>query len=461
MLLIQPGRQETKSTRKLPALRVQLFHYRTPGRFLHNSSRIAVLDPLGRFQSSDNYSFYTSDYGVATMQRRMTLDSDGNLRVYNREPGSTSLAVTWEVISSIPCFIHGVCSNNSLCRYDPTKGRSCSRMPGYVPKVPGDWSAGCVLDFAFSNGCVADEIQFVKLLYVDFYGYDYNAIFNTTIEKCRQTCLSLCDCQGFHFTGEFFIKVTKNKTITEDQLVTRTRYTCSPTPEVKVLDRSNNGGMSFVLWFACVDVTSAHQFYLHATTGFESYDKLKKATRNFNKKIGKCAGGIVYEALLLDDRVAAVKVLGKATTGKADFLAEASTIGRVNHMNLIEMWGYYAEGKHRLLGYEFMECGSLAQNLSSSEIHWNRRFDIAVGTAKGLAYHHEECLEWVLHCDSLESGGDAKQIRFFPLARNKMKEPGRMGSRLEEMMDPVLKGDYIPKEMEILIEVALKCVEED
>ncbi|KAI6688046.1 hypothetical protein NL676_024874 [Syzygium grande] len=39
------------------------------GRFLYNSSRIAVLDPLGRFQSSDNYSLYTSDYGVAAMQR--------------------------------------------------------------------------------------------------------------------------------------------------------------------------------------------------------------------------------------------------------------------------------------------------------------------------------------------------------------------------------------------------------
>ncbi|KAK3423289.1 hypothetical protein EUGRSUZ_F00171 [Eucalyptus grandis] len=544
-------------------------------RFLYNSSRIAVLDPLGRFQSSDDFSFYTSDYGVAAMQRRMTLGFDGNLRVYSRERGSAVWAVTWEALSSTPCFIHGVCGNNSLCSYDPAKGRSCSCLPGYVPSVLGDWSAGCVPNFTFSDGCVADEIGFVKLLYVDFYGYDYHTIYNTTLEKCRQTCLSLCDCRGFQysgsstfttfdcfpkiellnghnrpsFTGQFFVKVPKNKTFTEDQLVKRTQHGCPPTPEVKVLDRTyskkgKNGALNFMLWNQ-QDVTSAHQSYLLVATGFKrfTYDELKKATRNFSKEIGRGAGGIVFKALLSDDRVAAVKVLNNATTGEADFLAEASTIGRVNHMNLIEMWGYCAEGKHRLLVYEFMEHGSLAQNLSSPELHWKRRFDIAVGTAKGLAYLHEECLDWVLHCDvkpqnilldsdyqpkvadfglsklmdrgkvtnsdfsrirgtrgymapewvsnlsitskvdvysygivmlemvtgispttsvhSPESGGDAKQLQLIPWARNKVNEPGRTGSRVEEMVDPALRGDYDPKKMEVLIEVALRCVEED
>ncbi|KAL7197425.1 hypothetical protein ACSBR2_020043 [Camellia fascicularis] len=68
-------------------------------------------------------------------------------------------------------------------------------------------------------------------------------------------------------------------------------------------------------------------------------------------------------------------------------------------MNLIEMWGYCAEGKHRLLVYEYMEHGSLADNLSSNTLDWQKRFEIALGIAKGLAYLHEECLEWVLHCD--------------------------------------------------------------
>ena len=62
-------------------------------------------------------------------------------------------------------------------------------------------------------------------------------------------------------------------------------------------------------------------------------------------------------------------------------------------MNLIDMWGYCAEGKHRLLVYDYMMHGSLAENLSSNALDWKQRFKIALGIAKGLAYLHEECLE--------------------------------------------------------------------
>ncbi|KAF7851320.1 hypothetical protein BT93_L4100 [Corymbia citriodora subsp. variegata] len=62
---------------------------------------------------------------------------------------------------------------------------------------------------------------------------------------------------------------------------------------------------------------------------------------------------------------------------------------------------------------------------------------------------------------SMESGRDVKHSQLVPWVRNKMKEAGRTGSRIEEMVDPALKGDCALKKMEILIEVALKCVEED
>ncbi|XAR62509.1 Non-specific serine/threonine protein kinase [Bertholletia excelsa] len=130
-----------------------------------------------------------------------------------------------------------------------------------------------------------------------------------------------------------------------------------------------------------------------------SYDELKKATSNFKEEIGRGGGGVVYKGVLSDNRVAAIKRLNEANQGEAEFLAEVSTIGRVNHMNLINIWGYCAEGKHRLLIYEFMQHGSLKENLSSGALNSEKRFEIAVGTAKGLAYLHEECLEWVLHCD--------------------------------------------------------------
>lgn len=141
--------------------------------------------------------------------------------------------------------------------------------------------------------------------------------------------------------------------------------------------------------------------YNLALGGFRkfSYSELKQATKGFSEEIGRGAGGIVYKGVLSDQRVAAIKRLKEANQGEEDFLAEVSIIGRLNHMNLIEMWGYCAEGKHRLFVYEYMEHGSLAENIKSSRLDWATRFNIALGTAKGLAYIHEECLEWILHCD--------------------------------------------------------------
>ncbi|TKY68981.1 putative receptor protein kinase ZmPK1 [Spatholobus suberectus] len=151
--------------------------------------------------------------------------------------------------------------------------------------------------------------------------------------------------------------------------------------------------------------TDNKQGYVPAgAAGFRkfSYTELKHATKGFSQEIGRGAGGTVYKGVLSDNRVVAIKRLHEVVNqGENEFLAEVRTIERLNHMNLIGMLGYCAKGKHRLLVYEYMENGSLAQNLSSSSnvLDWSKRYSIALGMAKGLAYLHEECLEWILHCD--------------------------------------------------------------
>lgn len=130
-----------------------------------------------------------------------------------------------------------------------------------------------------------------------------------------------------------------------------------------------------------------------------SFAELKRATWNFSEVIGRGGSGIVYRGRLPNNRVATLKRLEGGLQGEAEFLAEVSTIGRINHLNLIQIWGFCAERKHKLLVFRYIEHGSLTENLSSNSLDWEKQFEIAVGTAKGLAYLHEECLEWVLHCD--------------------------------------------------------------
>ncbi|EFJ33055.1 hypothetical protein SELMODRAFT_407178 [Selaginella moellendorffii] len=86
------------------------------------------------------------------------------------------------------------------------------------------------------------------------------------------------------------------------------------------------------------------------------------------------------------------------------FEPELSTIGTLQHVNLVRLRGYC--GKERLLVYEFVEGGSQDRSLFNRDLNgaensvvlsWSQRFGIALGTAKGLPYLHEECRDRIIH----------------------------------------------------------------
>ncbi|KAK6162292.1 hypothetical protein DH2020_002133 [Rehmannia glutinosa] len=72
-------------------------------------------------------------------------------------------------------------------------------------------------------------------------------------------------------------------------------------------------------------------------------------------------------SVLTDSSSVAVKRLERPGGGEKEFRAEVCTIGNIQHVNL---------------------------NLS-----WDVRFRVAVGTARGIAYLHEECRNCIIHCD--------------------------------------------------------------
>ncbi|KAF5468189.1 hypothetical protein F2P56_012364 [Juglans regia] len=318
------------------------------GRSTYNSSRIAVLDTFGNFSSTDNFTFMAADYGLE-LQRRLKMDYDGDVRLYSWDEEGEKWVVSWQPIQT-PCMIYGICGANSFCSYIVGSDRKWSCLPGFKMKNLTDWSYWCEPDFHLS--CTRNESGFLLLPRVQFYGHDYGFFTNYTLDQC-----------GFEIICIFLVWCLLSRTL-------------------QGLGADKQGSL--------VAVTRFRRF---------TYAELKKATKGFKEEIGRGAGGIVYKGVLLDNRVVAIKHLNEPNQGEGEFLAEVSIIGKINHMNLIEMWGYCAEGKHRLLVYEYMEYGSLAQNLSCHALDWKKRFDIAVGTAKGLAYLHEACLEWVLHCD--------------------------------------------------------------
>ncbi|XP_074270183.1 G-type lectin S-receptor-like serine/threonine-protein kinase At1g34300 [Silene latifolia] len=153
--------------------------------------------------------------------------------------------------------------------------------------------------------------------------------------------------------------------------------------------------------------------------------EIKAATMNFSDDnvIGKGGFSDVYIGKLQDGRPVAVKCLKNVSGGDAEFWAEVTIIARMHHLNLVRLWGFCNEKGRRVLVYEHVPNGSLDRYLfrpsripgSNDEennddigsvelqqkpvLDWNIRYRIAIGVARAIAYLHEECLEWVLHCD--------------------------------------------------------------
>ncbi|XP_044497143.1 G-type lectin S-receptor-like serine/threonine-protein kinase SD2-5 [Mangifera indica] len=135
-----------------------------------------------------------------------------------------------------------------------------------------------------------------------------------------------------------------------------------------------------------------------------SYSDLSKATKCFSTKVGQGGFGSVYLGVLPNGTQLAVKKLEGIGQGKKEFRAEVSMIGNIHHVHLVRLKGFCAEGVHRLLVYEYMANSSLDKWIFKTDnesqlLSWSTRFNIAVGTAKGLAYLHEECEVKIVHCD--------------------------------------------------------------
>ncbi|XP_057824451.1 G-type lectin S-receptor-like serine/threonine-protein kinase SD2-5 [Cryptomeria japonica] len=132
------------------------------------------------------------------------------------------------------------------------------------------------------------------------------------------------------------------------------------------------------------------------------YADLQIATNDFTAEIGRGGFGSVFKGTLADGKKVAVKRLHKADEGVEEFVAEVTALASLNHSNLVRLHGLCVEDSRYLLVYEFMENGSLYDWLfqsKTSTIDWKTRYEVALQTARALAYLHEESTSSILHLD--------------------------------------------------------------
>lgn len=419
------------------------------GRTNYNSSRTAVFDEMGHFISSDLLQFSAPDTGLLRIKRRLTMDHDGNLRLYSLNNETGLWVISWQALSQL-CNVHGICGINSICVNTPDP--KCSCPPGYEITEPGNWNKGCkpMFNSALSQ---SQQVKFVLLPHVDYWGFDLNYSDSTTFNSCMKLCLGDYRCKAFSyrldgralcytkgvlfngyqspsFPGNIYLRLPDSVETSQLGILNGTDLICQSaesettigSPSMYNFNTKRTRWVYFYFFASAIGlveilfVVSGWWFLFRkrgspnlAEDGYHlvlspfrrfTYTELKKATNNFKEELGRGGSGAVYKGFLTDERVVAVKRLENMNQGEDVFWAEVSTIGKINHMNLVRMWGFCSEGKHRLLVYEYMEYQSLDKHLfSPTFLEWKDRFKAALGIAKGLAYLHHECLEWVIHCD--------------------------------------------------------------
>ncbi|KAJ7942815.1 putative Kinase [Quillaja saponaria] len=98
-----------------------------------------------------------------------------------------------------------------------------------------------------------------------------------------------------------------------------------------------------------------------------SYREIKTMTGGFKDKLGEGGFGCVYKGKLRSGLHVAVKMLSKSKNNRQDFISEVATIGRIHHVNVVQLVGFCVEGTKRALVYEFMPNGSLEKYIFSLE----------------------------------------------------------------------------------------------
>jgi Protein kinase domain/Leucine rich repeat len=162
---------------------------------------------------------------------------------------------------------------------------------------------------------------------------------------------------------------------------------------------------------------------------YEDWETGVRQLLDKNCVIGSGSIGTVYKASFESGISIAVKKLD--TLGQIQsqdqFEQEMGRLGALSHPNLITFQGYYWSNRNmHLILSEFVQNGSLYDHLHGTHysgssgggalagLSWDRRFKIALGTARAISYLHHDCKPQVLHLNIkstnilLDEGYEAK-----------------------------------------------------
>ncbi|GMI70213.1 hypothetical protein like AT5G24080 [Hibiscus trionum] len=385
---------------------------------------------------------------ISDFYHRVTLDFDGVFSHYYYSKGSTGVR-NWSTAWSQPGNIcsrmgergSGACGYNSICSLNDRGRPTCSCPPGFSLLDPDDTYGSCKPDVELScredgRTPMEDLYGITELSKTDWPGVinDYELLRPYDEQECAAACVRDCMCAAAilkddscwkkklpltngridgGFSGKAFIKITKGG------------RTPPPSLNLPNVDEEKNKGTlitistllgtsmfvnfalvgAFCLGFYSIykkNLPKVQQIGLETNLQVFTSKELAEATNGFKQELGRGAFGIVYKGTIGMSTVAVKKIDRAVRDANWDkeFKTEINVIGQTHHKNLVRLLGFCQEKDQRLLVYEFLSNGTLADYLfRNPKPSWNQRTQIAKSIASGLLYLHEECSTQIIHCD--------------------------------------------------------------
>ncbi|KAL6201075.1 hypothetical protein ACLB2K_024790 [Fragaria x ananassa] len=364
------------------------------------------------------------------------------------------------------CDSYGKCGPFGNCNPYTVSGFNCTCFPGYEPNSPQDWdirdgSGGCKRQEGSISMCRNGE-GFVKMDNVKV--PDTSAIKLETswsLEACEKECLSNCSCLAYGVADvrnggsgcmTWYGDLMDTKQFTEGgealyvraDAIVSAQYTNKSGGE----SSANNKKLAIILALS-ISVTSfliiavlcwfkrrrnkgrrGQPKLLHdIASGSRSREDLSneknvdeqrgkadlpvfdlstivEATKEFSSAnmLGHGGFGIVYKGNLPDGQEIAVKRLStNSGQGVEEFKNEVRLIAKLQHRNLVRLFGCCIDKEERMLIYEYMPNRSLDLFIfdknKRSLLDWRKRFQIIIGIARGVLYLHQDSRLKIIHRD--------------------------------------------------------------
>ncbi|KAJ0940176.1 putative protein kinase RLK-Pelle-SD-2b family [Helianthus annuus] len=351
-----------------------------------------------------------------TLVFRATLGPHGNFVLYSHRftnPSSNSTGMKeWEALQD-PCKAKGICGVNSYC-YTTAGKAEFQCFPGFLflnDSRNGKF-LGCYKNSTEAEACggsggeLSYNITSLDNMEVGVYPY---SVMNLNKNACINSCLDDCNCWvGLYVDGS--CKLLKGPIIYANLNKRNIATVFIKTSSPKVKDRLHK---------RLPALTSPEQVHArryqrmsenfdvglvsdHFTLRSFSFEELNTATDGFKEVIGKNSIGEVYKGFISEGKkaVAVKRLHTRMLEGDRGFRAEITAIAQTHHRNLVRLLGFCIHGAAKLLVYEFMSNGSLADLFKPETLPgWKERVSLALDVARGILYLHQECETRIIHCN--------------------------------------------------------------